>query len=137
MRSRRALLFWGAAVVYGAAIFILSSQPVPAPGERVVSLVGDKVLHAAEYAGFAFLLALAISSSSWPRLSPWAAGIALAAAVLYAASDEFHQTLVPGRDGNVTDFAADALGAVLGAALVRVWRWRATRVAPVSGTSPR
>ena len=102
-----------------------------------MSLIGDKVLHAAEYAGFALFLALAISASPSPRISPWVAGIALAAAVLFAASDEFHQTLVPGRDGNLPDFAADAVGAVLGAALVHAWRWRATRVETVSGTSPR
>jgi len=102
-----------------------------------VSLIGDKVLHAAEYAGFALFLALAISASPSPRISPWVAGIALAAAVLFAASDEFHQTLVPGRDGNLPDFVADAVGAVLGAALVHAWRWRAARTATVSGTSPR
>ena len=50
--------------------------------------------------------------------------------------DEFHQTLVPGRDGNVADFAADAMGAVLGAVLVHAWQWRATRAGTVSGTSP-
>ena len=137
MRSRRALLFWGAAVAYGAAIFILSSQPVPLPGEQALFLIGDKALHAAEYAGFAFLLALAISSSPSPRISPRAGAIAFAVAVLYAVSDEFHQTLVPGRDGNAIDLAADAVGAVLGAALVHAWRWRATRAATFSGTSPR
>jgi VanZ family protein len=33
------------------------------------------------------------------------------ATVLYAASDELHQTYIPGRDGNPIDVAIDTLGA--------------------------
>lgn len=137
MRSRRAALLWVAAVGYAATIFILSSQPVPAAGEEALALVGDKALHAAEFAGFAVLLTLAIASTPSPRIASRAAAIAFAGAVLYAASDEFHQTLVPGRQGSLADLGADAVGAFLGAGLVHVWRWRASRAASVSGTSPR
>ena len=34
--------------------------------------------------------------------------------VLYAVSDEIHQLFVPGRDCNIIDFSADALGIVAG-----------------------
>ncbi len=137
MRSRRAAVLWIAAIAYATAIFVVSSQPVPAPGEEALALVGDKALHAVEYAGFAVLLTLAIASTPSPRITPRAALIAFAGSVLYAASDEFHQTLVPGRQGALADLVADAAGAFLGAALVHVWRWRATRAAVVSETSPR
>lgn len=41
-------------------------------------------------------------------------------AFLYALTDEYHQSFVPGRDSSVLDLGVDALGAALGA-----WcRWR-------------
>jgi VanZ family protein len=135
MRSRRSPILWVGAVAYGTAIFVLSSLPVPAPGEQALALTGDKVLHVAEYAGFALLLTLAIASTPSLRISSRAAVVGFIAATLYAALDEFHQTLVPGRRGDATDFAADAAGALLGAGVVHLWRWRAARA--VSGTSPR
>jgi len=136
MRSRRSPVLWVAAIAYGATIFILSSLPVPAPGEQALALTGDKLLHVAEYTVFALLLALAVASTPSARVSARAAPIAFVAAALYAASDEFHQTLVPGRQGDVSDLAADAVGALLGAGALHLWRWRAIR-AGVSGTSPR
>ncbi len=38
--------------------------------------------------------------------------------VLYAAFDEFHQTLVPGRSGQLSDVFVDATGAAIGIACV-------------------
>jgi len=40
-----------------------------------------------------------------------------ASAVLYAATDEFHQLFIPGRSGQVTDVFIDGLGAFLGCLL--------------------
>ena len=40
------------------------------------------------------------------------------AAVLYAATDEFHQLFVPGRSGKVTDVLIDAAGAAVGVMIV-------------------
>ena len=34
--------------------------------------------------------------------------------VIYAFSDEFHQTFVPGRDGNIVDVLIDSSGALVG-----------------------
>ena len=34
--------------------------------------------------------------------------------VLYASSDEFHQTFVAGRDGNIVDVVIDSSGALVG-----------------------
>jgi VanZ family protein len=137
MRSRKAIVLWAAAIAYAATIFILSSQRVSGPGEKALALVGDKALHGLEYAGFAFLLALALASTPSPRIRHRATLIALVGAVAYAASDEFHQTLVPGRLGDVTDFAADSAGAAAAIAVYHIWRWRSARGAAVSGTSPR
>ena len=75
--------------------------------------------------------------SVWWRLL--AAGAALAAlwvAVLYAATDEFHQTFVPTREGCLRDVFIDSTGAIaagqsfapmaaprrIAAAVKRLWR---------------
>ena len=34
--------------------------------------------------------------------------------VIYALSDEFHQTFVPGRDGNIVDVLIDSSGSLVG-----------------------
>jgi VanZ family protein len=41
--------------------------------------------------------------------------LALSLASLYGATDEFHQSFVPGRSADVLDWLADTLGAALGA----------------------
>lgn len=66
-----------------------------------------------------------------PAPSGWDARSAVAAgwlAVLYAATDEFHQTFVPSREGCVRDVAIDSCGVAL--ALLALWlccRWFAGR----------
>ncbi|TAN62501.1 VanZ family protein, partial [bacterium] len=35
-------------------------------------------------------------------------------AVIYAASDEFHQSFIPGRNADALDWMADSFGAALG-----------------------
>ncbi len=137
MRSRRALVLWALAVAYAAGIFVLSASAVPPPAEVVTVRVGDKALHLLEYAVLALLLSLAVAASPSPRVRARAPWIALAAAVVYAATDELHQGFVPGRDANAVDFAADAAGAAIGAAVHAAWSWRAARRAAASATSPR
>ena len=60
-------------------------------------------------------------------------GLALLVSVTYAAADEFHQTLVPGRGGAITDVLIDAAGALAGIALLGAW-WRRS---PAGHQGPR
>ncbi|HHH41229.1 MAG TPA: VanZ family protein, partial [Chloroflexi bacterium] len=39
--------------------------------------------------------------------------LSLALALLYAASDEYHQTFVPGRNGQWPDVVVDGIGGVI------------------------
>lgn len=71
-----------------------------------------KTAHATEYAILGFLVLGAVYSS---RMRWYINGlIAWGIAVLYAASDEFHQLFVPGRSGEVRDVCIDGGGALIG-----------------------
>lgn len=100
-----------------AVIFVLSAQPDLDSGLGSLDLVLRKLAHATEYA----LLTLAWAWALRPvtRLStPIAALIAL----LYAASDEYHQSFVDTRSGTATDVLVDAIGVGVALALLRYHR---------------
>jgi VanZ family protein len=112
---RRAILPFLPALAYAGLIFWLSSRPDPLPFVPRPWLSQDKVLHAVEYAVLGGLVVVAL----WLlRVRPGMAlllGVVLASA--YGASDEIHQSFVPGRDADVLDWVADTLGAAAGAGL--------------------
>lgn len=71
---------------------------------------GDKLGHAGLFLVQAWLLCRA-----GPRTPAWA-GACLVLAVLYGALTEAVQGFLPGRDGDLGDLAADAVGALAGVA---------------------
>src|SRR5215210_7280419 len=103
---------WGPVVLWAAVIFALSSIPSLSSGLGTWDLVLRKLAHSMEYAVLAFLLVRALLSEA----------PALAAGLLYAASDELHQAFVRGRHASAVDVGIDAIGLLLG---VLIWR-RAT-----------
>lgn len=114
--SRRAHTFLDASVIifYCAAIFYLSSITVshtpvyPFPGF-------DKLAHAGLYGGLALLVSRFVYGDL--RRSPVSAMlIAASFTVLYGFSDEIHQSFVPTRQAEASDFAADMAGALLAVA---------------------
>jgi VanZ family protein len=105
---------WLPVLVWAAVIFTFSSIPDLGTGLGGWDLVLRKLAHAAEYAILGALLVRATRSRS----------LAFTLAVLYAASDEFHQTFVEGRVGAVHDVAIDAVGAAIGIVLYRSVRTR-------------
>ncbi len=77
--------------------------------------------HLTEFAVFGLLLWRAIRHASADGHPPWQwsqAGLALLLVMIFAASDEFHQTFVPGRTGQVSDVFIDTSGAVVGLGLL-------------------
>ena len=76
-----------------------------------------KGAHATEYAILGILTFLTALSgmACKEQWKPYL--IAAAIAILYAASDEFHQLFVPGRSGQVSDVILDAAGVVAGLVL--------------------
>ncbi len=49
--------------------------------------------------------------------------LAIGLAVLYAASDEWHQSFTPGRTATIVDVGIDSIGGILGATAFR-WKHR-------------
>jgi VanZ family protein len=87
-----------------------------------------KMAHLTEYAILALLVwrARRHSASPIPRTWTWTRAFeALWVAAFYAATDEFHQTFVPSREGCVRDVCIDTAGAAGGLALLWLFGlWR-------------
>ena len=106
---RVALRLWLPVVTWAAVIFVLSSIPSLSSGLGAWDLLLRKAAHVVEFAILGALLARAT-------------GVVAAAFVLgvvYAATDEFHQEFVSGRNGNVLDIIIDAAGVAAGVVLYR------------------
>jgi len=107
--NSRAVTHWLPVLLWAAVIFTLSSIPSLGTGLGVWDTILRKGAHITEYAILALLLVRALG-----REAP-----ALALGVLFAASDEWHQSFVRGRHASPVDVAIDAVGLILGAL---VWR---------------
>jgi VanZ family protein len=105
---------WLAVAGWMVLIFFLSSQPqLPSPPDPWVDLIFKKGAHFTAYAALAVLFRRALPSGRWGPWLPWAL------TVLYAASDEWHQSFVPNRHPQLTDILIDACGAAAG--LLILW----------------
>ena len=113
------LLRWGPAFALMLIIFIVSAQPkTELPDFGVWDFVVKKGAHVIEYALLAILMWRGVRGDQTAR--PAHIAWAFALTVLYAMTDEYHQTFVPGRMGHWPDVVVDALGATTGLTL-RHW----------------
>jgi VanZ family protein len=104
-------LRWLAVALWMGVIFVVSSIPsLASPLESFYDFIARKLAHMAEYGVLTVLLFRAVRIHT--RRNARALLIAAVVAVLYALSDEWHQTFVPGREGSLRDVAVDALGVV-------------------------
>jgi len=116
-----------AAVVVAGAIFWLSSQSAATIGATgLTGTLGthtDEIAHAFEYCllcavVFGVLLVWqrrVVGVRESPRRLLLLGLAAVVIAVVYAVSDEFHQSFVPGRTPEYKDLMVDAIGSVVGA----------------------
>ncbi len=77
----------------------------------MATLSSDYVLHFLAYLTFGLTLTWGITGRFREELTIRRTVIVLVLAFLYAASDEFHQTFVPGRHASLKDLLADVAGA--------------------------
>ena len=117
-RTKRWLYYWLPVLLWMGVIFVTSSRSsLPFVLNKTVDFATKKAGHVTEYGVLAFLLWRAISRErGWPAWPSF--GGAFGLSLLYAVSDEFHQTLVPGRAGRLTDVGFDALGVLLALGLI-------------------
>jgi len=108
-----------------AAIFVYSSIPYLRSTPLDVS---DHTGHFVGYALLAALLLRALSRAQWSRVTAASAMAAWLLSSAYGASDEWHQSFVPGRTPTVDDWVADTLGAAV--AVAAVWAAAAVRRVP-------
>jgi VanZ family protein len=106
---RPVLRLWLPVLAWAALIFALSAIPSLSSGLGTWDLVLRKAAHIIEFAILGALLVRAIGM----------AAPALVAGVAYAATDEWHQSFVRGREGRPIDIAVDAIGVLVG---VLAWR---------------
>ena len=111
-----------AALAWCALIFVLSSRPLAAPGWLDSIPLADKVAHFLIYAALAWFTARALSREPGAFVRGHALILAAVWAALYGASDEWHQSFVPGRTPALADWAADVLGAAAAMTLCAIMR---------------
>jgi VanZ family protein len=106
----RIAINWLPPLAWMAVIFTLSAQH--GGGDLATAeVVLRKLAHVAEYLVLTLLLLRAVRRSGVAAALP----IALVAALLYAISDEWHQSFVPERTATPRDVAIDAIGIALAA----------------------
>ena len=111
--------YWLPPLAWMGLIFFLSAQRhLVGPPQPWLAELLTKSAHFLIYAGLAFWWWRALSRRR--RADKVILAAAFAISVLYGASDEFHQSFVPGRHASWLDLLADAAGAA--AALWVIWR---------------
>lgn len=107
--------YWIFAVIWMVVIFAFSAQANSGAVTEVYLQQGNvpvrKFAHMAEFALLAILLVKA-----WP-VEKGRFVCAFLAALVYALSDEYHQSFVAGRSSSIYDVGVDAIGAVIGLGL--------------------
>ncbi len=107
------VFYWSATIAYALLIFFLSSLSGDKTEKLYLFKHSDKIIHLAEYAILCFLVSKTLSFTLKNNIKRYVPLFAILIALLYAISDEFHQSFVPGRSAEVYDVFADGMGAVL------------------------
>jgi VanZ family protein len=105
------LVRWLLVVCWMGVIFALSATPsLASPFEPIYDFILRKLAHVTVYAVLTILAYGALRLHMARPTHAWL--LALLIAMLYACSDEWHQTFVPGREGTVRDVVIDSVGIV-------------------------
>lgn len=110
----RIIYSWVAVFLWCGVIFYLSSIPNLKTELGFWDLILRKIAHITEYAALFLLARKAFyetgSNRGRKRVFLWAIGFS----VLYAFSDEYHQSFVPGRCQSLIDVGIDTAGVIAG-----------------------
>lgn len=114
-RHRSIIVRWTLVILYTAGICVASSVP----GNDLPQLkMSDKLLHALAFGGLTILIcrALRLQKPAWSQRTVAVLGIL--ATVAYGCFDESHQSFISERRAELSDLAADGVGALLAG-----WGW--------------
>lgn len=104
---------WGLALLMMATIFSFSSIPsTEMPNFGLIDYLVKKSGHALGYGLLALSYLHGLKGDGRHVYSRWLS-LAWVLAVLFSATDEFHQSFVPGRHPAATDVLIDSLGAAV------------------------
>jgi len=113
--------FWLPPILWVLIIFLFSSRPTVVVSEIYwPDFFFKKTIHLIEYGTLFVLLYRAFKETLRGDLLRLAS-IAFFLTILYAASDEYHQTFILGRTGTLRDIIIDSFGA--GLAWWGIWQW--------------
>ena len=115
-------LAWALVLGWMLLIAVMSHQSVVTGPSTVTGMpLADKLDHLAEFAVLGALLWNAVSHYH-PLSGVTPVVFVLAIGAGYAALDELHQSLVPGRSIQLGDWLADVVGVTLGSYAVERWQ---------------
>jgi VanZ family protein len=110
---------WLPVILWAIVIFSFSSIPTAHVSEiHWKDFIVKKSAHMTEYAIFTVLLYRAFLGSGVPKKKSIL--YAFIVCVLYAMSDEFHQSFTPGREPTLRDVGFDTIGSTI--AIVSIWK---------------
>jgi len=113
MRKMEKIKLWLALLLWAGVIFGFSSLPINKETEfSWIDFIIKKTAHVVEYGILFWLLVRAWTNKSF-EIKPKMVIYAFIICILYALSDEWHQTFVPGREGTLRDVGFDTIGVFL------------------------
>ena len=106
---KKIFINWFLVIIWAAVIFYFSSLPdLKSELPSIWDLVFRKIAHMAEYFVLTYFLIIALLSHKINKKKALIAAALLA--VIYAISDEYHQTFILGRSGKSADVLIDSIG---------------------------
>jgi len=93
------------------ALFTLSTLPGNDPFLNSFD-ISDKIKHFAAYFVLGITFCMWISNKKWLARPFVCCSFIVFLCTLFGASDEYHQTFVPGRSGDLYDLAVDCAGGI-------------------------
>ena len=113
LKEKKIYLIYLPLAVYWILIFILTTVPTDIMPQ--LFNMQDKIEHMSAYFGLTVLISLTLHFQDRNKnISKYALVITLILVLTYGAVDEIHQIFVPGRDADIFDWLADALGGLIG-----------------------
>lgn len=107
----RFIKYWLPVIIYAIFIFYISSIP----GTELPKLFReqDVLFHILEYALFALLISRALKEYYSAQARIMRFSVVFGLAIIYAISDEFHQSFTPYRSASIHDIASDGIGILI------------------------